>query len=156
MQSKALPKPPRRAPSRPALATVPIVEERQVRALLDAASAVRGRAHAPYSQFKVGAAVLGASGTVYAGCNVENSSYGLSVCAERNAVAAAVAGGEKKVLAVAVVTQGAEPSPPCGTCRQVLSEFGPNALVILKSTEGREERLRLSEIFPRPFSSDYL
>ena len=140
----------------PALAPVPTLDEATADKLVAAARAVREKAHAPYSQFKVGAAVLGAKGGIYTGCNVENSSYGLSVCAERNAVAAAVAGGEKRIEAVVVMTQSAEPSPPCGTCRQVLSEFGPDVLIVLVNQEGHEERMRLSDIFPRPFSRDYL
>lgn len=155
MHAKAIRNVVRKAPKTPRLEPVPSIDEATIEKLIAAARAVREKAHAPYSQFKVGAAVLGADGGVFAGCNVENSSYGLSVCAERNAVAAAVAGGEKSVVAVVVATQSAEPSPPCGTCRQVLSEFG-DPLIVLVNNEGHEERLHLNEIFPRPFSRDYL
>jgi cytidine deaminase len=93
------------------------------------ALAVRERAHAPYSEFQVGAAVLAAGGEIFAGCNVENASYGLTICAERVAIGTAVAAGHKKILAVAVATSGGY--APCGACRQVLSEFGPAMEVIL-------------------------
>src|ERR1700741_3390871 len=92
--------------------------------LVEAAIAARSRAHAPYSNFQVGAAVATASGEIFGGCNVENASYGLTICAERAAVCAAVAAGHKEIVAVAVVTLGA--ASPCGACRQVLSEFGPS------------------------------
>ncbi len=93
-------------------------------ALLRAARAVRRRAHAPYSRFRVGAAVLDEAGRIHVGCNVENASYGLTVCAERNAVAAAVAAGARAVRAVAVVSDATPPATPCGACRQVLAELG--------------------------------
>ena len=93
------------------------------RTLIEAARAVRANAHAPYSRYHVGAAVRGDSGKIYVGANVENASYGLALCAERNAIAAAVAAGEKRVTAVAVVTATSPPAAPCGMCRQVLAEF---------------------------------
>ncbi|HEY6478364.1 MAG TPA: cytidine deaminase, partial [Polyangia bacterium] len=92
-------------------------------ALVMAARAVRGRAHAPYSKFLVGAAVRDERGRIHVGCNVENASYGLTVCAERNAVAAAVAAGARRVRAVAVVSGSRPPASPCGACRQVLAEL---------------------------------
>ena len=97
--------------------------------LLDAAIAARLHAHAPYSKFLVGAAVKTASGAVFGGCNVENASYGLTICAERAAVCAAIAAGHKKITAVAVATAGGH--SPCGACRQVLAEFGPDMEVLL-------------------------
>ena len=88
------------------------------------------KAYAPYSRFRVGAAVLAGSGKIYTGCNVENASYGLCNCAERTAIFAAVAAGERRVAAVAVYTPTKEPTRPCGACRQVIHEFGPNAVII--------------------------
>jgi cytidine deaminase len=95
-----------------------------------AARASAKNAYAPYSEFRVGAAVLTASGRIYSGCNVENASYGLTCCAERNAIFAAVAAGETVVQAVAIYTPTSAPTPPCGACRQVIAEFGPTARVI--------------------------
>jgi cytidine deaminase len=92
--------------------------------LLEAAREVRRRAHAPYSAFAVGAAVRDERGRIHVGCNVENASYGLTVCAERNAVAAAVAGGARHIRAAAVVSAARPPASPCGACRQVLAELG--------------------------------
>jgi cytidine deaminase len=97
--------------------------------LIKAAVAARANAHAPYSKFHVGAAVLTASGDIFPGCNVENASYGLTICAERSAVCAAVSAGHKQIIAVAVATAGGH--SPCGACRQVLSEFGPAMEVLL-------------------------
>jgi len=95
-----------------------------------AARAAAKHAYAPYSEFRVGAAVLTPSGRIYSGCNVENASYGLTCCAERNAIFAAVAAGETVVHAVAIYTPTSAPTPPCGACRQVIAEFGPTARVI--------------------------
>ena len=119
-------------------------------ALLAQARAVRAKAHAPYSGFRVGAALLGASGRVYVGCNVENASFGLTICAERSAVAAAVAAGEKRFQAVAIVTDGAEPVAPCGACRQVLAEFEPALPVWAEGKDG-QAGWRLDELLPQPF-----
>lgn len=100
------------------------------RRLEQAARQAAGAAYAPYSKFRVGAAVLAGSGKIFAGCNVENASYGLCNCAERSAIFAAAAAGERKIKAVAVYTRTAAPTPPCGACRQVINEFGPEALII--------------------------
>ena len=115
-----------------------------------AARAVRRRAYAPYSGFHVGAAVL-AEGRIYRGANVENASYPLSVCAERNAVAAAVVAGRRRIEAVAVVAGEDEPTPPCGGCRQVLHEFGPEMLVVSETLTGRRAAWRLRELLPAAF-----
>lgn len=120
--------------------------------LVAAARTVRRRAYAPYSGFHVGAAVL-AEGRIYRGANVENASYPLSVCAERNAVAAAVAAGRRRIEAVAVVAGDEEPTPPCGGCRQVLHEFGPGMLVVSETTAGRRARWRLDELLPAAFEA---
>ena len=109
-------------------------------------------AHAPYSRFPVGAALLGESGRVYLAVNVENASYGLSVCAERSAVFAAVAAGEKRFKALAVVTDTPEPTPPCGACRQVLREFVADLPVHLAGRMGAIVTRPLSELLPYAFS----
>lgn len=118
--------------------------------LVAAARTVRSNAHAPYSRFRVGAAVL-AGGRVFTGVNVENASYPLSVCAERNAVAAAVAAGEPRIEAVAVVATDATPTPPCGGCRQVLHEFGPDMLVVCESDTGVRAEWPLADLLPEAF-----
>jgi cytidine deaminase len=124
--------------------------------LAAAARAVRAKAWAPYSEFRVGAAVL-AAGAVHRGCNVENASYGLTVCAERNAVAAAVAAGAKRIDAVAVVSGTIPPTPPCGACLQVLAEFGGSATrVLLVGARGARVETTLGELLPRAFGRGYL
>ncbi len=123
------------------------------RELIQRASAVRRHAYAPYSQFRVGAALLGKSGRVYPGCNVENASYSLTVCAERNAVAQAVARGERAFRKLALVADGAEPVMPCGACRQVLAEFGDMEILSAK-TGGPFIRTRLSDLLPKAFRLD--
>jgi len=116
-----------------------------------AARAAAARAYAPYSRFPVGAAVLGGSGRIYRGVNVENASYGLTICAERAAVMAAASAGERTVRAVAVYTPTRLPTTPCGACRQVLHEFGPEALVLcVCDAKGRIET-RLSALLPGAF-----
>lgn len=125
----------------------------EFQALIDAATAARERAYAPYSHFAVGAALLGASGRIYQGCNVENVSYGLTSCAERNAVFHAIAAGERAFSAVAVVTGAPIPTPPCGACRQVLVEFaaGGEIDVVLATIDGQMRVTRLSTLLPDSF-----
>jgi cytidine deaminase len=123
--------------------------------LVKAATAVRENAHAPYSQFMVGAAVLDGDGRVHVGCNVENASYGLSVCAERHAIAAAASSGSRGVEALVVVTDTSPPTPPCGACRQVLVEFG-DFPVILENLEGERIETRVEELLPNAFTPDSL
>jgi len=122
------------------------------RELVDAARAVRERAYAPYSQFLVGAALRASSGEIFAGCNVENASFGLTVCAERHAVAAAVAAGERSFLAIAIASGSSPAAPPCGACRQVLSEFTPELSVLLVGPRGPALRGPLSMLLPHRFS----
>jgi cytidine deaminase len=109
---------------------MPKISDAALRRLEKSARAAGGRAYAPYSHFPVGAAVIGGSGKIYAGCNVENASFGLCNCAERTAIFTAIAAGENSVKAVAVYTPTPLPTAPCGACRQVINEFGPDALVI--------------------------
>jgi len=120
--------------------------------LVTEARRVLQHAHAPYSRFPVGAALLGESGRVYLAVNVENASYGLSVCAERSAVFAAVAAGERRFQALAVATDTAEPTPPCGACRQVLREFVADLPIHLAARTGEPVTRRLSELLPHAFS----
>lgn len=124
--------------------------------LVRAARAVRRRAHAPYSRFQVGAAVRAAGG-VHLGVNVENASFGLTVCAERNAVAAAVAAGARRLGAVAVASGTRPPTPPCGACLQVLAELGgPELPVLLCGAGGAVVETTLGALLPRAFSARHL
>jgi cytidine deaminase len=124
--------------------------------LAAAARAVRARAWAPYSRFRVGAAVL-AGGAIHRGCNVENASYGLTTCAERNAVAAAVAAGARRVEAVAVASATVPPTPPCGACLQVLAELGgPATVVLLLGGRGAREATTLAALLPKAFGRRFL
>ncbi|HMR04429.1 MAG TPA: cytidine deaminase [Polyangiaceae bacterium] len=118
--------------------------------LVHAARAVAARAHAPYSKFQVGAALLADDGNTYLGCNVENASFGATVCAERSAVSAMVAAGGSKVLAVAVYTNATQPTFPCGVCRQVLSEFAQETVVIV-ANDSAQEQTTLAELLPHAF-----
>ncbi len=108
-------------------------------------------AYAPYSRFRVGAALLTRSGRVVHGCNVENASFGLSICAERNAVFRSVCDGERDFVAVAIVDAQGHGASPCGACRQVLHEFAPGLIVYWRDARGRIVRKRLSELLGSPF-----
>ncbi len=130
--------------------TIKRMDQTQIDRLVAAATEVRNRAHAPYSGYMVGAAVLTTDGRVFAGCNVENASYGLSVCAERHAIAAAVAAGCRDFAGVAVVTQSDPPASPCGACRQVLAEFG-DFPVILAGLDGCQESTTVRALLPLAF-----
>jgi len=132
------------------------VTAEQIDELLRTAHDARTRAYAPYSDFTVGSAVL-AGGRIYSGCNVENASYGLSICAERVAATTAVAAGERRIDAVAVVGSSGRPTPPCGACRQVLNEFGPSMAVVVETFDGvLREEWSLDAILPHAFGPDYL
>ena len=117
--------------------------------LLAKALGCRAAAYAPYSKFAVGAAIETASGKVFTGCNVENLSFGLTICAERNAVFAAVAAGEREFVRIVIVADSQEPVSPCGACRQVLAEFSERMEVRCVNLQGREFRARLDELLPR-------
>ena len=119
-------------------------------ALADAARAASAHAHCPYSRFAVGAAVRTADGRVYMGCNVENASFGLTICAERNAIFQAISAGAREVVAVAVYTPTRKPVSPCGACRQVIAEFG--AADVMSSCEGgTTKRWTAAELLPDGF-----
>ena len=117
--------------------------------LLDQARTARDRAYAPYSRFAVGAALRAKSGRVFTGCNVENLSFGLTICAERNALFAAIAAGEREFDAIAIVADAREPVTPCGACRQVLVEFAPKLAVCCSNLEGRTFTSDLGQLLPR-------
>lgn len=122
-------------------------------ALVHAALAARDRAYAPYSGFRVGAALLCASGRIHAAANVESASYGLTVCAERNAIARAVFEGDSEIVAVAVTADCDRVVTPCGACRQVLSEFaGPDLVVVMTNTRGMREVTTLGALLPHAFT----
>ena len=122
------------------------------KALMAEAVKARKRAYAPYSRFAVGAALLTKDGRVYLGCNVENASYGLTICAERNAVWKAVSEGVTGFAAIAVTARDGRGAPPCGSCRQVLHEFAPNALVYWRDARGRILKRKLTELLPDAFN----
>jgi cytidine deaminase len=124
--------------------------------LLRAALHVRENAHAPYSKFLVGAAIEDFSGRVYAGCNVENASYGLTVCAERAAVVRAVSEGTRKFRRLAVAADTDPLTPPCGACRQVLAEFCDDLEILLMNPNGKTECVHLKDLLPRAFHGSLL
>ncbi len=126
------------------------------RELVEIAKKTGENAYAPYSNFKVGAALLTKSGNVYKGCNVENSSYGLTICAERAAISNAVSNGEKEFIKMAIVggfteKQNESLLTPCGACMQIMSEFNPDLELILLNTVGKIITINLKELFPKPF-----
>jgi cytidine deaminase len=152
----------RRTPARPELLEPGAVAERRWRQersemehdwnqLIEEATQARENASAPFSKFKVGAALKTADGRIYHGCNVENCTYALTVCAERVALLSAIAAGERKFSAIAVVTQGDTPSAPCGPCRQLMWEYCGDIDVAIANLDGRIETMKLSVLFPRPF-----
>lgn len=128
----------------------------ETKELIKEATAARENAYAPYSNFQVGAAVEGESGTIYIGCNVESASYGLTVCAERVAIWKGISRGEKRFKQIAVVVDTEELTPPCGVCRQIIWEFCGDVPVILSNLEGKSEIIQMSELLPRAFDSKFL
>jgi cytidine deaminase len=124
--------------------------------LIEAALRVRENAHAPFSHFRVGAAVESEAGRIFTGCNVENATYGLTVCAERIAIFKAISEGAKKFTRVAVVADTDVLTPPCGACRQILWEFCGDIDLTLSNLHGKTETLHLKDLLPRPFDASFL
>jgi cytidine deaminase len=124
--------------------------------LIEAAIAARTNAHAPFSHFLVGAALEDEGGRIFTGCNVENATYGLTVCAERVAVWKAISEGVRKFRRIAVAADTAVLTPPCGACRQILWEFCGDIEVTLSNLQGKTETMRLKDLFPRPFDASFI
>jgi cytidine deaminase len=124
--------------------------------LWQAAKTVRENAHAPFSSFKVGAALETSAGEVITGCNIENSTYGLTMCAERVAIFKAISEGKREFVRVCIVTDTAQPTSPCGACRQLLWEFAGNIDVIMANLDGVLARKKMAELFPMPFDEHSL
>jgi cytidine deaminase len=118
--------------------------------LIQSARQARTGAYAPYSNFAVGAALQAKSGEVYLGCNIENLSFGLTLCAERNAIASAISNGARDFAAIAIVTDSKQPPVPCGACRQVLAEFNPDLKVISATLSGDVQEFQLADLLPHP------
>jgi len=133
--------------TRPAQAGAPSLELAR-----DAALGVMENAYAPYSQFRVGAALVGVNGAIFTGCNVENSAYPAGICAERSALASAVAGGVKQFSMLVIATEADDPTPPCGMCRQALVEFAPRLTIVSCTKHGGEAQWDLSTLLPHPFT----
>jgi cytidine deaminase len=125
-------------------------------ALISAAKLARENAHAPYSNFRVGAALRAKSGRIFTGCNVENASYGLTLCAERVAIFKAISEGERGFDAIAVVADTDTLTPPCGACRQIIWEFCGDVPVVMSNLKGKVERESAAKLLPRAFDSSFL
>jgi cytidine deaminase len=128
----------------------------QYEPLIAAAKQSRENAHAAYSNFRVGAALRATSGRIFGGCNVENATYGLTVCAERVALLKAISEGERGFDAIAVVTDADSLTPPCGACRQLIWEFCGDVPVILANLKGKVETISMRDLFPKPFDGSSL
>jgi len=124
--------------------------------LVKAAKEARQNSYAPYSEFRVGAAIEMEDGEIYTGCNVESASYGLTVCAERVAIWKAISEGKHKVKNIAVVADTKELTPPCGVCRQIIWEFGGNVPVTLANLNGGRETVEMKDLLPRAFDTKFL
>jgi len=124
--------------------------------LIGEAKQARENAHAPFSNFRVGAALCASSGRVFGGCNVENATYGLTICAERVAIFKAMSEGERNFEAIAVVTDTDSLTSPCGACRQLLWEFCGDVPVVWSNLKGKVEVLQMRDLFPKPFDSSSL
>jgi cytidine deaminase len=125
-------------------------------ALINAATQARENAHARFSNFKVGAALQTAEGKIYGGCNVENATYGLTICAERVAIFKAISEGERRFDAIAVVTDTDTLTPPCGACRQLIWEFCGDVPVVMANLRGKSDILKMRDLFPKPFDASNL
>lgn len=126
------------------------------RELIEKARMARSNAHAPYSKFTVGAALEAQDGQVFTGCNIENASFGLTMCAERVALFKAMSEGHSGFSRIAIVTDGDTPTPPCGACRQLLWEFGGDIEVISENLKGKKSQYQLKQLFPCPFDDRQL
>jgi cytidine deaminase len=131
-------------------------ESNDAKVLRDTAFAAMENAYAPYSRFRVGAAVRTTTGEVIAGCNVENAAYGEALCAERVAIAAAVARGMREFEEIAIATESDEPAAPCGSCRQTMSEFAPDLKVTSYASNGKQVTWLLGDLLPEAFASNHL
>lgn len=125
-------------------------ENNSIKHLCNSAEKAKEKSYSPYSKFRVGAALITKSGKIYSGCNVENSSYGLTICAERNAIFNAIANGERDFIAIAITSDDKNLITPCGACCQVLSEFNPKMKLFLFSPSGKKRKISLDKIFPLP------
>ena len=125
-------------------------------ALLESALRAREHAHAIFSDFKVGAALEDMSGRIHTGCNIENATYGLTMCAERVAIFKAMSEGARRFVRIAVAADTEVLTPPCGACRQLLWEFCGDIEVVLVNLQGKTESMRMKELFPRPFDASFL
>jgi len=124
--------------------------------LIEEARKAREKAYTPYSKFKVGAAVLTSDGKIFSGCNIENASFSLTMCAERVAVFKAISEGANKLKAVAIIADTSRPCTPCGACRQVISEFGKNIVLIMANLRGDIEIKKINKLLPNAFNRDEL
>ncbi|MCK4533802.1 cytidine deaminase [bacterium] len=127
------------------------IKKTQIDELIKQAKQAKKKSYCPYSKFPVGASVLTGKGKIYQGCNVENSSYGLSICAERTAIFNTIAGGETEIIALCVVGDGSKWISPCGACRQVIYEFGKNVLIIMVRGDGKIKQKQISCLLPEAF-----
>lgn len=130
--------------------------EHSEKELIEAATAVRENAYAPFSEFKVGSAIETDDGEIVSGCNVESASYGLTVCAERVAIWKAISIGKRKIKCIAVVADTEDLTPPCGVCRQIIWEFGGDIPVIFANLHGKAETVQMKDLLPRAFDTKFL